>query len=96
MVLVIKRKIFKSYYFDSFRVETPPTFLQKHNNLGSDERTREHDESFCDAYGLAVVIIVLIIVILILILISIDNHGQITTCHLLARSAGHVCWCNFF
>ena len=33
-------------------VETPPTFLQKYFNLGSNERLQEFDESHCGAYCL--------------------------------------------
>ena len=45
MVLVIRRKVGKVYYFDSFGVETPSLFLKDFVDLGSNERLQEYDES---------------------------------------------------
>ena len=36
-VLVIRREGGSVYYFDSFGVKTPPVFLEKYVDLGSDE-----------------------------------------------------------
>ena len=56
-VLVIRRDRSGStdgptYYFDSFRVETPPLFLEENVDLGSNERIQQYDESYCGAYCL--------------------------------------------
>ena len=49
-VLVIRTEGCDFYYFDSFGVETPPLFLEEYVDLGSDERLKECDESYCGAY----------------------------------------------
>ena len=38
--------------FDSFGVETPPLFLEKYVDLGSNERIQQFDESYCGAHCL--------------------------------------------
>ena len=43
-VLVIKTNGGEAYYFDSFGVETPPSFLEKYIDLGSVERIQEYDD----------------------------------------------------
>ena len=48
-VLVIRRRGGKVYYFDSFGLETPPFFLKKYIDQGSDERVQENNESYCVA-----------------------------------------------
>ena len=48
-VLVIRREDGPVYYFDSFRVETSPLFLEEYVDLGSNERIQQYDESFCGA-----------------------------------------------
>ena len=51
-VLVIRRKVGPTYYFDSFGVETPPLFLEEYVVLGSNERIQQYDESYCGACSL--------------------------------------------
>ena len=52
LVLVIRREGGPTYYFDSFGVETPPLFLEKYVDLGSNERIQQYDESYYGAYCL--------------------------------------------
>ena len=40
-VLVIRREVDPVAYFDSFGVETPPTFLEEYVYLGSNERIQQ-------------------------------------------------------
>ena len=54
-VLVIRREGGKTYYFDSFDVETPPLFSEEYVDLGFDLRIQEYDESYCGAYCLCIV-----------------------------------------
>ena len=49
-VLVISRDGCEDYYFDSFGVETPPIFLEKNIDPGSDESIQKYDEPFCGAF----------------------------------------------
>ena len=48
-IFVIRREGDPVYYFDSFGVETPPLFLEKYVDLGSNERIQQYDESYCGA-----------------------------------------------
>ena len=48
----IRREGSLVYYFDSFGVVTPTFFLEELVDLGSNERIKEYDESFCGAYCL--------------------------------------------
>ena len=57
-VLVIKREDDTIYYFDSFVVETPPLFLKEYNDLGSNERIQEYDESYCGVYCLYMIYLI--------------------------------------
>ena len=57
-VLVIRREGAKTYYFDSFGVETPPLFLEEYVDLGSDKRIQEYDESDCGAYCLNMIYLI--------------------------------------
>ena len=54
-VLVIRRRVEKVYYFDSFGVETPPLFLKEYVDPNSNERIQEYDESYGGAYNLYMV-----------------------------------------
>ena len=58
LVLVIRRRGSKVYYFDSFGVETPPIFLEEYVDLGSNERIQEYDESYCGAYCLCMIYLI--------------------------------------
>ena len=46
------------YYFDSFGVETPPLFLEEYVDLGSNERIKQYDESYCGAYCLYMIYLI--------------------------------------
>ena len=46
------------YCFDSFGVETPPSLLEEHFDLGSNERLLEDDESYCYAYCLYMIYLI--------------------------------------
>ena len=46
------------YYFDSFGVETPPLFLEKYVDLGSNEKIQQNDESYCGAYCLYMIYLI--------------------------------------
>ena len=46
------------YYFDSFGVETPPLFLEEYDELGSNERIQQYDESYCGAYCLYMIYLI--------------------------------------
>ena len=50
--LVIRREGSPVYYFDRFDVETPPLFLEEYDDLGSNEKIQQYDESYCGAYCL--------------------------------------------
>ena len=52
LVLVIRRRAGKVYYFDSFGVDTPTLFLEEYIDVGSNERIQEYNESYCGAYCL--------------------------------------------
>ena len=57
-VLVIRREGGPVYYFDSFGVETPALFLEEYDNLGSNERIQQYDESYCGAYCLYMIYLI--------------------------------------
>ena len=44
---MIRREGGPIYYFDSFGIESLPLFLEENNDLGSNERIQQFDESFC-------------------------------------------------
>ena len=47
-----------TYYFDSFGVETPLLFLEEYVDLGSNERIKQYDESYCGAYCLYMIYLI--------------------------------------
>ena len=57
-VLVIRRENGPVYYFDSFGVETPPFFLEKYDDLGSNERIQQYDESYCGVFCLYMIYLI--------------------------------------
>ena len=57
-VLVIRREGGPVYYFDSFSVETPPLILEEYVDLGSNERIKQYDESYCGAYYLYMIYLI--------------------------------------
>ena len=57
-VLVIRREGGPVYYFDSFRVETPPLFLEEYVDLGSNARIQQYDESYCGDYCLYMILLI--------------------------------------
>ena len=57
-VLVIRREGGPTFYFDSFGVETPPLILEEFVDLGSNERIKQYDESYCGAYCLYMIYLI--------------------------------------
>ena len=57
-VLVIRREDGPVSYFDIFGVETPPLFLEKYVDLGSNERIQQYDESYCGAFCLYMIYLI--------------------------------------
>ena len=57
-VLVIRREGGPVYYFDSFGVETPPLFLEEYVDLGSNERIKQYDETYCGAHCLYMIYLI--------------------------------------
>ena len=57
-VLIIRGEGGSVYYFDSFGVETPPTFLEEYVDLGSNERIQHYVESYCGAYCLYMIYLI--------------------------------------
>ena len=57
-VLVIRRDGCEIYYFDNLDFETPPLFLEKHIDLGSDEKIQEYEESCCAANCLYMIYVI--------------------------------------
>ena len=51
-ILVTRREGVPVFYFDSFGVETSPSFLEEYGDIGSNERIQQYDESYWGAYCL--------------------------------------------